>query len=71
MSKKPALKHNYDQKNDRLKITLKRFSLGKKRLRTDVIDNLLQTLDKKSVRRKRGKRAKDPYKETRLPEVGD
>jgi hypothetical protein len=71
MSKKPALEHAYDRKKDRFKITLKRFSLKKKWLRRELIDELLGTLDKKAVRRKRGQHVKDPIKNTRLEEVGD
>lgn len=71
MSKKPTIKHDYDRKKDRFEITLKRFSLKKKWLRTELIDALQGTLDKKSVRRKRGRHVDDPIKNTRLEEVGD
>jgi hypothetical protein len=71
MSKKPAVKHGYNRKTDRFEITLKRFSLKKKRSRTDLIDTLLGALDKKSMRRKGGKHVKDPIKNTRIEEVGD
>ena len=71
MSKKPTIKHDYDAKKDRLEITLKRFSLKKKWLRTELIDALQTTLDKKSVRHKRGRKVTDPIKNTRLEEVGD
>jgi len=71
MSKKPTIKHDYDQKKDRFEITLKRFSLKKKWLRTELIDALQGTLDKKSVRHKRGRHVEDPIKNTRLEEVGD
>jgi hypothetical protein len=71
MSKKPAVKRGYNQKKDRFEITLKRFSLKKKWLRTELIDTLLRAFDKKSVRRKRGKHVKDPIKNTRIEEVGD
>lgn len=71
MSKKPTIKHDYDPKKDRFEITLKRFSLKKKWLRTELIDALQGRLDDKSVRHKRGRYVKDPIKSTRLEEVGD
>jgi hypothetical protein len=69
MSAKPVVQHNYKRKKDRFDIRLKRFSLKKKWLRSELVDNLLATLDKKSIRRKR--QTKDPIKETRIEEVGD
>jgi hypothetical protein len=71
MSKEPAIRHDYDRKKDRFEITLKHFDLKKKWLRREVVDTILATLDKKSVRKKRGNRVKDPIKKTRLEEVGD
>jgi hypothetical protein len=71
MSKKPTIKHEYERKKDRFEITLKRFSLRKKWLRTELIDALQGRLDDRSVRRKRGRHVKDPIKNTRLEEVGD
>lgn len=71
MSKKQIVRHDYDRKKDRFRITLKRFDLEKKWLRRELLDTILQTLDKKSVRKKRGGKWKDPIKETRLEEVGD
>jgi hypothetical protein len=71
MSKKPAIKHDYNPDKDRFEITLKRYSLKKKWLRTELIDSLLAMLDKKSTRHKRGRHVKDPIKNTRLEEVGD
>jgi hypothetical protein len=71
MSKKPTIKHEYNREKDRFEITLKRFSLKKKWLRTALIDALQGTLDKKSVRRKRGRHVDDPIKNTRLEQVGD
>jgi hypothetical protein len=64
MSKKPAIKHEYDRKKDRFEITLKRFSLKRKWLRTELIDALQGRLDDKSVRH--GRHVKDPIKNTRL-----
>ena len=46
-------------------------TLEKKWLRRELIDELLGTLDKKSVRRKRGRDVEDPIKNTRLEKVGD
>ncbi len=71
MSKKPTIKHEYNRKKDRFEITLKRFSLERKWLRTELINALQGTLDKKSVRDKRGSHVEDPIKNTRLEEVGD
>jgi hypothetical protein len=71
MSKKPTVRHDYDRKKDRFDITLKRFDLGKKWVRRELVDTILQTLDNKAVRKKRGSRVKDPIKNTRLEEVGD
>lgn len=71
MSKKPEIIHDYDRKKDRLEIKLKHFGLEKKWLRRELIDTITQTLDKKSVRKKRGHKVKDPIKNTRLEEVGD
>jgi hypothetical protein len=68
---KPKVEHGYNRKKDRFEITLKRFSLKKKRLRRKLIDALLGTLDKKSVRHKLGRHVKDPIKNTRIEEVGD
>jgi hypothetical protein len=67
MSKKPVVEHNYNRKKDRFEITFKHFSLKKKKSRKKLIENLLGTLDRKSVRGKR----RDPIKKTRLEEVGD
>jgi len=71
MSKKPAIEHEYNRKKDRFEITLKRFSLKKKWLRTDLVDMLNGALDKRGKRHKRGRHMKDPIKNTRLEEVGD
>ena len=71
MSKKPTVKHEYNRGKDRFKIRLKHFSLKKKWLRTELLDTLLGTLDKKSVRKKGGRHVKDPIKNTRIEEVGD
>ena len=67
---KPLMQHSYNRKKDRFDIRLKRFSLKKKWVRSELLDNLLATLDKKSTRRKR-KGAVDPIKKTRIEEVGD
>jgi hypothetical protein len=47
------------------------IDLKKKWLRTELLDSLQGTLDKKTVRRKCGKHVDDPIKNTRLEEVGD
>ena len=71
MSKKPIVRHEYKSKKDRFDISLRHFDLEKKWLRRELLDTILQTLDKKSVRSKRGRRVKDPIKDTRLQEIGD
>jgi hypothetical protein len=71
MSAKPLVQHSYNRKKDRFDIRLKRFSLKKKWVRSELLDNLLAALDKKSVRRRRKSGAKDPIKQTRIEEVGD
>jgi len=71
MSKKPTVKHGYNRKKDRFEITLKRFSLKKKWLRTELVDTLLGLLDKKSAHQNGGRHVRDPIKNTRLEEVGD
>jgi hypothetical protein len=65
MSKKQSVQHEYDAKKDRLEITIKHYSL-KKSERKDLMKHLLQGLDAK-----REKRTKNPWKQTRIPEVGD
>jgi hypothetical protein len=63
MSKKPSVQHEYDAKKDRLEITIKHYSL-----------KLLQNLEEGAgfaKKAKRGKRPKNPWKETKIPEVGD
>ena len=72
MSKKPDVKLDYDHKKDRFEITLKRFSLKKKRRRKELVKSLLGMIDTKSARPKRGRHGHgDPIKNTRLEEVGD
>jgi hypothetical protein len=47
MSKKPVVEHDYSRKKDRLDITLKHFSLKRKKSRKKLIEDLLGALDKK------------------------
>jgi hypothetical protein len=67
MSKKPSIQSEYHGKKDRLEITIKRAGLKKKE-RKDLIKHLEQSLKEGA---KKGKRAKDPYKQTKIPEIGD
>jgi uncharacterized protein YggU (UPF0235/DUF167 family) len=67
MSKKPSVQSEYHGKKDRLEITIKHSGL-KKKARKNLVKRLEQNL-KEGV--KGGKRTKDPYKETKIPEVGD
>jgi hypothetical protein len=71
MSKKPSVQHEYDRKKDRLEITIKHYSLKKKSERKDLIKHLLQRLEGGAGLAKQGKRLKSPWKETKIPEVGD
>jgi len=74
MSKKPSVQHEYDAKKDRLEITIKHYSLKKKSERKDLMKHLLQNLEEGAgfaKKAKRGKRPKNPWKETKIPEVGD
>jgi hypothetical protein len=68
MSKKPSVEHEYDAKKDRLEITIKHYSLKKKSERKDLMKHVLQELEGKE---KQGKRLKNPWKQTKIPEVGD
>ena len=71
MSKKPSVLHEYHAKKDRLEITIKHYSLEKKSEREDLVKYLLQRLIGGTDFAKKLKRAKNPWKETRIPEVGD
>jgi hypothetical protein len=74
MSNRPSVQHDYDAKRDRLEITIKHYSLRKKSEREDLMKHLLQGLEGGAdiaKQRKRGKSPKTPWKETRIPEVGD
>jgi hypothetical protein len=71
VSKKPSVEHTYHHKKDRFEIKLKRFSLKKKWLRSELVDSLMAVIDKKSKHHKRGKHVDDPIKNTRLEEIGD
>jgi hypothetical protein len=69
MSKKPSVQSEYHGKKDRLEITIKRAGL-KKKDRKRLVKHLEQSL-KEDAKDKGGKRSKDPYKQTKIPEVGD
>ena len=71
MSKKPSVQHDYDKKKDRLEITIKHYSLKKKSERKGLMKHLLQGLEGGAGLAKKGKRPKSPWKETKIPEVGD
>ena len=71
MSKRPAIQHEYHPKRDRLEITIKHYSLKKKSEREDLVKYLLQRLKGGADLAKKLKRAKNPWKETRIPEIGD
>ena len=74
MSKKPSVQQEYDKKKDRLEITIKHYSLKKKSERKDLMKHLLQRLERSAdidKTGKQGKRPKNPWKEAKIPEVGD
>ena len=71
MSKRPSIQHEYHPKRDRLEITIKHYSLKKKSEREDLVECLLQRLKGGADLAKKLKRVKNPWKETRIPEVGD
>jgi len=67
MSKKPSVQAEYHAKKDRLEITIK-HSRMKKKERKGLIKHLERNLKEGA---KGGKRPKDPWKQTKIPEVGD
>ena len=78
MSKKPSVQNEYHAKKDRLGITIKHYSLKKKSDRKDLMKNLLRWLEGSpglakatEKKAKKGKLPKTPWKETKLPPVGD
>jgi hypothetical protein len=78
MSKEPSVQYEYHAKKDRLEITIKHYSLKKKSERKDLMKHLLQRLEggaglAKAIenKAKQGKLPKNPWKETKLPPVGD
>jgi hypothetical protein len=73
MSKKPSVKSEYHAKKDRLEISIKHSGLKKKSERKDLVKDLEQNLKEgaEGAGKARGKRPKEPYKQTKIPEVGD
>jgi hypothetical protein len=71
MSKMPSVQHEYHPKRDRLDISIKHYSLEKKSEREDLLKHLLRKLTAGADPARKLKRAKNPWKETRIPEVGD
>jgi hypothetical protein len=78
MSKKPSVQYEYHAKKDRLEITIKQYALEKKSERKDLMKHLLQGLEggagfakAAEKKAKRGRLPKNPWKETKLPPVGD
>ena len=79
MSKKPRVDHDYHAGKDKLKITIKGYSLGKE-TRSAIIKKVMQELERspdrhialaKESRKTREKKAHNPQKESKLTEVGD
>jgi hypothetical protein len=78
MSKKPSVQSDYHAKKDCLEISIKHYSLKKKSERRDLMKHLLQCLEgspglarANEKKAKRDKLPKDPWKERKLPIVGD
>ncbi len=72
MSKKLSVESEYHAKKDRLEITIKHSGLKKKSERKELMQDLEQNFKEGAEGGKaRGKLPKDPYKETKIPEVGD
>ena len=80
MSKEPSVEHNYHSKKDRLDITVKHYSLGKKSERKKIILKFLNALERsparsianaKKSKSKKAKLPKNPTKESKLPVTGD
>jgi hypothetical protein len=78
MPKQPSVRNEYHAKKDRLEITIKHYALKKKSDRKDLLKHLLSWLEGSpglakvtEKKAKRGKLPKTPWKETKLPPVGD
>jgi hypothetical protein len=73
MSKKPSVKSDYHAKKDRLEITIKHSGLKKKSERKELVKQIEQNLKRGADDggKARGRRPENPYKQTRIPEVGD
>jgi hypothetical protein len=74
MSKEPSVQYEYHAKRDRLEIIIKHYSLKKKSEREDLMKHLLRRLEKGAHLAKKGNRGKplkSPWRETKIPEIGD
>ena len=78
MSKKPSVQNDYHAKKDRLEITIKHYALKKRSDREDLLMHLLRWLEGSpglakatEKKAKKDKLPKTPWKETKLPPVGD
>ena len=69
MSKKPTVQSEYHGKKDRLEITIKHSGL-KKKARKNLVKRLEQSLKEGAKGRKRAT-DDNPFKQTKIPEVGD
>jgi hypothetical protein len=76
MSKHPKIEHEYHAGKDKMKITIRGYSPGKK-ARHAIIEKLTQQLEGSPDRLKAGAKDKskkkfhNPQKESRLIEIGD
>jgi hypothetical protein len=71
---KPSVEYEYEAKKDRLEITIKHYSL--KKIRAQGPDEEPSSKARRGCRPRqegqaRGKLTKNPWKETKIPEVGD
>jgi hypothetical protein len=80
MSKKPKIQHNYDHDKDRMKISIRGYSLSKI-TRSEIIENLIRQVERspdrlvaqaRKSKRKAGKKsARGQIKVSRLVQIGD
>jgi hypothetical protein len=76
MSKKPKIGHEYHAGKDKMTITIKRYSPGKK-TRAAIVKRVIDELEGNpdrlvaEAKKKSKRKPHNPQKETKLQEVGD
>ncbi len=72
MSKKPKIKHGYDHDKDKMKITIRGYSLSKT-TRDEILENLIVQIESPDRLGKAGKKSARGHKKkvSRLVSVGD